>query len=316
MSSRIERWHPYTLQLRQPWQTHGGLTAERRGRLLECVAGQGIVGWGDSAPLPEFGISELLADTFARETAAMDIEAQAAKLPLNALLSGSEPPRSLAVNANLGPLVSASPLQIAGRYASGFRVFKFKVGCAPINDELQALLTCCADLPPDARLRLDANGAWNPEEAARFIEACSQQPVDTLEEPLANPDNAMLTKLQKLANFPLSIDESVDLLNTEFFSAPSVQRLVLKPARFGSLRSTWKIGQNALAAGMEVVVTSALESACGLLACAHLAAALAPKAVHGLAVNDWLAGSPGCWPPIENGSLMLPLAPGLGFTPE
>lgn len=289
--------------------------ASRSGRLLQLTDAQEPSGWGDSAPLPEFGIAPELADAFARDCAELDLAARVAGLPLNALLSGRPAVQAVAVNANLGRLIDWQPSQLAEACAAGFRVIKFKLGCAPLAEELNALSACCATLRPEMRLRLDANNAWNITEALRFISAANGMPIDMLEEPLRDPDCESLARLQAGASFPLALDESVHLLTPVYFAAPPVRRLVLKPARFGGLRSTWKIGQNAQAAGIECVVTSALESACGLLACAHLAAALAPSSVHGLAVDQWLTGSPWPWPRIRDGRLQLSRQPGLGFSP-
>ena len=44
---------------------------------------------------------------------------------------------------------------------------------------------------------------------------------------------------------------------------------------------------------LEIIVTSALESACGIATLAHLAAAVAPDAVHGLATGEWLVSDTG-----------------------
>lgn len=310
-----ERWHPYTLQFAAPWQTRRGSMTSRSGRLLQLTDAQGQSGWGDSAPLPGFGIAPELADAFARDCAELDLAAHAAGLPLNALLSGRAAVGAVAVNANLGRLIDWQPSQLAEACAAGFRIVKFKLGCAPLADELNALSACCAALPSGMLLRLDANGAWNITEALGFISAADGMPIDMLEEPLRDPDCDSLARLQDGTSFPLALDESVHLLTPAYFAAPPARRLVLKPARFGGLRSTWKIGQNAQAAGIECVVTSALESACGLLACAHLAAALAPSSVHGLAVDQWLKGSPWPWPRIRDGRLQLSRQPGLGFTP-
>jgi len=289
--------------------------ASRSGRLLQLSDAQGPSGWGDSAPLPEFGITPELADTFARDCAELDLAARVAGQPLNVLLSGRPAVDAVAVNANHGRLIDWQPSQLDEAHAAGFRIVKFKLGCAPLADELNALSACCAALPSGMLLRLDANGAWNITEALGFISAANGMPIDMLEEPLCDPDCEALARLQVGTSFPLALDESVHLLTPTYFAAPPVQRLVLKPARFGGLRSTWKIGQNAQAAGIECVVTSALESACGLLASAHLAAALAPSSVHGLAVDHWLTGSPWPWPRIREGRLQLSRCPGLGFSP-
>ena len=311
-----ERWHPYSLQLTAGWQTQRGQLTTRAGRLLQLTDDCGHEGWGDSAPLPEFGITPARADAFARDTAALDLAARAAGQPLNAWLSGLAPVGELAVNAYLGRLIDWQPAMLAEATQAGYRLLKFKLGCAPLATELRTLADCCRALAPETMLRLDANGAWTVAAARQFVEACRHWPIDALEDPLQQPDCNALADLQARATFAIALDEAVDLLTPAFFAQPPVRRLVLKPARFGGLRSTWKIGQNAQTAGIECVVTGALESACGLLACAHLAAALAPFAVHGLATGNWLTGSPWPWPRIHNGRLQLPAQPGLGFTPR
>lgn len=315
VSGEAAHWLPYTLPLRQSWHTAGGTLHEHRGRLLRLTAGS-RTGWGDAAPLPEFGIDDALANAFAEECARLDLAAQAAGLPLNAYLSERPPLDSVAVNANLGALLGISHRQLQEVVATGFRVVKLKVGIGPVAEEIAALAHLAADLPTDLRLRLDANRAWNETDAARFIAACTGLPIEGLEEPLATPTVAVLERLQAIAGFSLGIDESVELLDAAFWDAPPVRRLIIKPARHGRLRASLALARQASAAGMEVVVTSALESACGLLACAHLAAAVAPDSVHGLATADWLAADTGTRPPVIAGRLYLTPTPGIGFQPN
>ena len=54
-------WLPYCLPLRRPWQTSQGSLSKRRGSLLRLRTADGLTGWGDCAPLPEFGIEEAAA---------------------------------------------------------------------------------------------------------------------------------------------------------------------------------------------------------------------------------------------------------------
>lgn len=306
-------WLPYCLPLRRPWQTSRGSFSERHGRLRRLTADDGRSGWGDCAPLPEFGIGEAAATAFAEESAALDLAAQRAGLPLDAWLSGRAPLASVAVNASFGPISTVDRNSLAQAAAAGFTVAKLKVGVAPVDDEIAALQQLAATLPPALRLRLDANRAWTIAVARRFIAAGAGLPIDGLEEPLADPTHALLASLQAAANFPLAIDESIRLLDTAFFRHPPVRRLVLKPARHGGLLASTELALRARASGLEVVVTSALESACGIATLAHLAAAVAPEAVHGLATGDWLAGDAGLRPRIVDGRMRLPAGDGIGF---
>ncbi len=305
-------WLPYALPLKRPWQTSRGEIGERRGRLLRLQTADGLTGWGDCAPLPEFGIDEVAAAAFAEETAHLDLIAQKAGLPLNAWLSGEAPVPSLAVNFGFWSFFAADRSILENAAAAGYSVIKFKVGVHPVAEEITNLRRLAADLPPELNLRLDANRAWSFADAQSFLAACAGLPIDGLEEPLAEPNSVFLQNLQATVAFPLAIDESIHLLDAAFFRHPPVRRLVIKPARHGLLASV-ELALRARASGLEVIVTSSLESACGLLTCAHLAAAVAPEAVHGLATADWLASDTGPAPAIVGGRLQLPTVAGLGF---
>ena len=306
-------WLPYALPLKRPWQTSRGTLVRREGRLLRLKTADGLTGWGDCAPLPEFGINEDAATAFAEECAHLDLIAQQAGLPLNAWLSGEPPVTNLTVNRNFGAILKCSAEAMADAANAGFSVLKLKVGIAPVNDEIAALHQLAGALPAGLSLRLDANRAWNFTDAQSFITACAGLPIEGLEESLAEPTPDLLQKLQSTAAFPLAIDESIHLLDAHFFRHPPVGRIVIKPARHGGLLASVELALRARASGLDVVVTSSLESACGLLACAHLAAAVAPDAVHGLATADWFAEDTGTAPAIDGGQLRLPTSPGLGF---
>ena len=309
-------WLPYALPLKAPWQTSGGTLTRRDGCLLRLQDVEGRVGWGDRAAWPEFGIDEAAATGFAEETAYLDLLAQASGLPLNAWLSGRAPAASVAVNANFGPIFAVDRSQLAEAADQGFQVIKLKAGLRPVAEEIAALHRIATNLPPTVRLRLDANRAWSAEDAANFVAACADLPIEGLEEPLADPRPAWLDRLQSAAAFPIAIDESIHLLTADFFRTPAVRRIVLKPARHGGLLASIEIALRARASGIEVIVTSSLESVCGLLASAHLAAAVAPEATHGLATADWFARDTGIVPEIIGGRLLLPSIPGLGFRPS
>lgn len=306
-------WLPYALPLKRPWQTSRGQLETRQGRLLRLQSADGLTGWGDCAPLPEFGVDEASAAAFAEECAQLDLVAQQAGLPLNAWLSGEPPVSNLTVNRNFGPILKCALEALADAAEAGFSVLKLKVGIAPVNDEIAALRQLAGATPAGLRLRLDANRAWHFADAQSFIAACAGLPIEGLEEPLAEPTPVLLQKLQSTAAFPLAIDESVHLLDAQFFRHPPVGRIVIKPARHGGLLASVELALRARASGIEVVITSSLESACGLLACAHLAAAVAPKAVHGLATAEWFTDDTGATPTIAGGRLQLPSGPGLGF---
>lgn len=310
------RWWPYALPLARPWRTAKGIVDTRHGHLLSLETEAGPVGWGDAAPFPEIGISTAAAWAHARECALLDLAAQVAAVPLSRWLAPDRiPPAGIAVNAAVGPLDDRLPEAMEGALAAGYRVLKLKVGLADPAGEGARLGRLARDLPRGVTLRLDANGAWSEADAAAFLAACRELPIDSVEDPLRQPTASALARLQAAVPFALAVDDGADLVDAAFLERPPVRRLVLKPARHGGLLATAALAGRARAAGLEVVLTSSLESICGVLATAHLAAAIAPHSCHGLASSGWFAHDTGPAPHLEDGRLILPDGPGIGFRP-
>ena len=310
------RWLPYALPLARPWRTATGVVDTRHGHLLRLETDAGLIGWGDAAPFPEIGISVAAARAHARECALLDLAAQVAAVPLARWLAPDRPPPpGIAVNAAIGPLDAGFPEAAAAALAAGYRVLKVKVGLADPAGEGALLGRLARDLPGGVSLRLDANGAWSAADAATFLAACRDLPIDGVEDPLRHPTVAALARLQAAVPFALAVDDGAGLVDAAFLERPPVRRLVLKPPRHGGLLATALLARRAQEAGLEVVFTSSLDSVCGVLATAHLAAAIAPRSCHGLASGGWFARDTGPGPHLAGGRLELPGEPGIGFRP-
>ena len=194
-------FHPYQLNFRIRWP--GLDTHLRKGWLVKIRRGK-EAGWGECAPLPSAGTeapsrarraleeacgrrweAEALlahlqalagpapAAACALETALLDLEGRRRGLPLRRLLA----PRAadaIAVNAMAG---SACREATKEAVQTGFQVVKLKVGQDAPDRELHCLRELCATLPPEIRLRLDANRAWDPDEALRFLQRLEGLPV-------------------------------------------------------------------------------------------------------------------------------------------
>ncbi|MBI2307417.1 MAG: o-succinylbenzoate synthase [Rhodocyclales bacterium] len=353
------RLAPYALPLNGRWAGATNRIVERRGWLLRVDADDGRCGYGECAPLPSHGSESAAAaeaalqrwggtlrgqtlaaalaaldtpDSFATpaaraavEGALLDLAAQAAGLPLWRHLAPAAGGGAVAVNAMAGDALGVTPAMLDEALAAGCSVIKLKLGGAAPEHELAALRKLAPRLPPQARLRLDANRAWDADTAARVGAALAELPVESLEEPLAAPTAAALRALQRSLPFALAVDESWRELDQEaFFAAPPVRRLVLKLAVHGGLLPALATARRAQAAGVDCVVTTGVDSACATLAAAHLAAAIETGQMrgqthglaHGLATSSWLAADTGAPPAIVGGSIVLPDSPGLGFVPR
>lgn len=340
----------HALPLARGWPGAAVAETSRRGWLLRLDTDDGRSGFGECAPLPSHGsethekgeqalhdwcaaLAGLEVDaaqvaldapaSFAApaarsavECALLDLAAQAASVPLYRLLAPAAT-AEVAVNALAGDAVSTTPAQIDALLAAGFTVIKLKLGRDDAARELAALQALATRLPAGVQLRLDANRSWDAATAGRMLSALAQLPVESVEEPLAVTDPGLLRDLQRGLPYALAIDESWrELDQEEFFSAPPVRRLVLKLAGQGGLLPALRTAQRAKAAGVDCVVTTGIDSACGTLAAAHLTAAVGNGLAHGLATSSWLTADTGAAPGIAGGRLRLPGTPGLGFVPS
>ncbi|MGE5468224.1 MAG: enolase C-terminal domain-like protein, partial [Ignavibacteria bacterium] len=128
---------------------------------------------------------------------------------------------------------------------------------------------------------------------------------------------AALAALQAQTPIAIAVDESLPHLGAApLIAAQAVRRFIVKPARIGGYAATLAIAKEAAQAGIALVLTSVVDSAVGVTAAAHLAAAVSPDLVHGLGTSDWLAVDVAAAPPIAAGRLQLPKVAGLGIVPE
>ena len=250
----------------------------------------GAVGWGEAAPIPEFG-TETIEQA---EEACQKLGESAGEKELTAV-----PARLVCLRSALGAALaeqkgqaaesdafrggitfrSLTPLPVAallpaGRAAlatagpkaeAGFRTFKWKVGVGDLKDELALLDDLLATLPAGSRLRLDANGAWDRRAAERWLERCADYPVEFIEQPVARDRRGADDLLLGLAGdypTPIALDESlvgVDDIR-HWIGAGWRGIYVVKPALVGDPAEALGLLARARA---DVVFSSALETAVG-----------------------------------------------------
>ncbi len=303
----------------------------------------GVKGYGDCAPLPGHGTEteaaalasilpslvdapasdclEMLSNAkltpaarCALETALLDLMARHRGMPLHLYLNpGSHP--EIKVNAAIGALDGDASGRASTAIEKGYSVLKLKVGISDPRRELELLTRICSGLPKSVQLRLDANQAWDFATAKRFLSGLQGLPIESLEEPLAQADIQELLQLQDETEIPLALDEMVAELDED--QLLQLHRIIIKPMVLGGLQPALQLGQRAQELGIEVVVTTTVDSAAGVWAATHLAAALDTEGqlCHGLGTGDWLQQDLGQGPDIRNGAITIPPTPGLGFTP-
>jgi len=338
----------YSVPLRTPLLTARGPVRAREGLLVRLLTDEGVVGHGEAAPHPHDrrGVRSLLdalgalapvlramplADVpsaasrlppplaFALETAALDALARAQGVPLASLLA-DDVRQAVTVNA----LVAArDPCQCARQaaeaVAQGFRCLKLKVGALPLERDVARLRAVREAVGDRAALRLDANGAWSPQEAAQALAALAPFGLEYVEQPLPPGRWREMARLRRDSGVAIAADE--DVTGPEAISAlleaGAADVLVLKPAVVGGLGRALECVRLCRRAGARAVVTTTLETAIGTAAALHLAAVLPWGLAAGLGALALLAGdlASGRLQP-RDGLLHLPAAPGLGVEPD
>ena len=246
----------------------------------EMVLFEGPNGWAEWSPFVEYEAEE------AAVWLAAALEFSYGYLPtLNR--------KSIPVNATLPAVAPDQVAKVLGRFGS-FRTVKIKVAekGQTTTDDL-ARIAQVMELYPHAKIRLDANGGYEVEEALELAKELVKRsvPLEYLEQPVQSiAEMAELRlKLDELG-VKIAADESVrkvsDPLAVAHANAADV--LILKAAPLGGINPAIQIAREA---GLPVVISSALESSVGLSMGAHLAAALPDLEFDcGLATAALLAG--------------------------
>jgi O-succinylbenzoate synthase len=181
-------------------------------------------------------------------------------------------------------VLSAAP----PRADAGFRVFKWKVGVGPADDEMAIFDDLIAALPTGSSFRLDANGAWNPRTAGKWLERCADRPVEFVEQPVS-PDSKgaddQLRGLSADSPVPIGLDESIagDRDVAKWMDAGWTGFFVIKPALLGDAPG---ILERLAKLKARVVFSSSLETAIGAKAALRGAFSWRGEA-HALGFGVW-----------------------------
>ena len=216
---------PYRRAFRQPLQTHHGLWVEREGWILRIGTSDGGVGYGEVAPLPGFG-----SETFAAAGAFLrSLVSGGAIAPPSHALPACQFGWAMAVASCQGqfPRPNAVPLALCSLlptgaaalsawealWAGGRRRFKWKIGVTALATEQAVFRQLMAVLPPEGRVRLDANGGLSLADAESWLDLCAAYPsVEFVEQPLPPAAFDALLGLSDRFPTPLALDESVATL--------------------------------------------------------------------------------------------------------
>ncbi|WP_018682536.1 o-succinylbenzoate synthase [Actinokineospora enzanensis] len=246
-----EQTRVYAIPMRTRFR---GITV-REGLLL-----RGDAGWGEFCPFADYSDAESVPWlASAREAAEHGWpEPVRDRVPVNVTIPVVAPERAAEIAAG-----------------SGCATAKVKVADPGVDlaDDIERVAAVRDAMGPSARLRVDANTAWDVETAVRAIGELDraaggleyvEQPCRTIEE---------LAAVRRRVDVPIAADESIrraeDPMRVAVAGAADIA--VLKVAPLGGVRRALAVAE---ACGLPCVVSSALETSVGLAAGLALAAAL------------------------------------------
>jgi o-succinylbenzoate synthase len=165
--------------------------------------------------------------------------------------------------------------QIEEKLAQGFTCIKLKIGAIDFDKEL-ALLRYIRQYftPEQVEIRVDANGAFDKNEALDKLFQLSGFELHSIEQPIAKNQTDSMAELCKTTPFPIALDEELigafSLAEKEnLLLKIKPQYIILKPSFVGGFRGTQEWIDLAKKHNIGWWITSALESNVGLNAIAQ-----------------------------------------------
>ena len=294
------------LHFKQPAGTSRGVYTERRIWLVTVSDGV-AVGVGECAPLPQLSCDDIpnygevlrrfcdeveqtgeipyeaLRDypsmLFGLETAMLDVRCQ--KEDGRSVLFDTPFSRG-EVGIPINGLVWMGSYdemlrRMEEKLEKGFRCVKLKIGAIGFEQELELVKRIRDRFSfHEVELRLDANGAFRPDEALYKLELLSQYAVHSIEQPIRQGQWAMMAELCRESPLPIALDEELIGVNDpdmkrHMLNIIKPRYIILKPSLHGGMMGCREWIETARDMKIGSWITSALESNIGLNAIAQFA---------------------------------------------
>lgn len=292
-----------TLHFRQPAGTSRGTYLTRHIWLVSISEGQ-YTGIGECAPLPRLSCDDLpnyrqllqeACDDVAR-TGRLDAERLR---PYPSILFGLETAmlhlqrrQTVLFDTPFGRGEEGIPInglvwmgshdemlqRIEEKMKAGFRCIKLKIGAIGFDEELDLIRFIRSRFTKqEVELRVDANGAFAPDEALQKLELLAQYGIHSIEQPIRQGQWDEMARLCRLSPLPIALDEELIGVNTpdekeRLLDTIHPAYIILKPSLHGGMAGSTEWIKLARERQIGSWITSALESNIGLNAIAHYAA--------------------------------------------
>lgn len=181
---------------------------------------------------------------------------------------------------------------IEQKLEAGFHCIKLKIGAIDFEDELALLAHIRRRFSPDQiTLRVDANGAFSPQEAPEKLKRLAEYGLHSIEQPIRAGQWQEMGKLCSESPIPIALDEELIGVNrtaekVALLDTIRPDYMILKPSLHGGIRGSEEWIELAGKRGIDYWITSALESNVGLNAIAQWCATLQLDKPQGLGTGQ------------------------------
>ena len=213
---------------------------------------KGESGWGEFAPFVEYSDQESLPW--------LESAIEAADKPLSPALRELIP-----INATVPASNDEAEIEQIMSWYPGVDTVKIKVGTG-IREDL-ARIKAVRKYLPKAKIRIDVNGSWSPDDALININAIYNEvagdSLEYVEQPVANLDELKQLKEGMSVDVKIAGDEVLRKAKDPFAISldGAIDLLMLKVSPLGGIKRAMDL---AIHHKLPVVVSSALESAVGI----------------------------------------------------
>ncbi|MCU0604958.1 MAG: hypothetical protein MUC33_20095 [Desulfobacterales bacterium] len=343
---------PIRIALRQPFKIASGVLTHSNHVLVRLVDRDGRIGWGETTTFPEvYGYDQRslyhvltdylipavigldagdLAAIHQRmdgrlpfnlmakagiDIAAHDLAAQAAGVPLHALLGdrrADQVPLIGVVDIVAPEEAAHSALRLV---ALGFGTIKIKVGMDAAAD-VRRVAAVRQAVGSAVRLRVDGNGGYDLDTALAVFARMEDDALEWIEQPLPGWDLEGMASLARRLKTPVAADESVYTVHDaqRCIAMRAADVINIKVAKCGGLFRCRLIAERCQASGIPCFLGGCLETSPGMAAGMHFYAAT-PAVISAAEIlgPPFYAGDV-VRRPLEavRGMAELPHAPGIG----
>ena len=335
------QYSPYEMELSHPFNTSKGVLTSRKGFIIVLTDENGRRGFGEAAPMPEFG-SETYKETEEKlSTLKFNIRIdfnnpagtleknlrQFDKLPalkhgieqamlklicirknvsLNELVN-KESKSDIPVNAAVGLHTPAETLkQSAAFIQQGYTTIKLKGGRDKFSEDLDRVRLIATEFKDKIKIRLDLNGKWNVQDAIHNLKRLEHFTIEYAEEPVTGFDQ--FKELAAHSSIPIAPDESIRSFEDamRFIDSGFVKFIILKPMMIGGLLPVLRIIDYAAGKKVIPIITTSLDTAIGRAFAVFAASTVEHEFAHGLGTGIYFKKDVAQDPyPVKEGRISL-----------